>query len=114
MLTTLLLFLQLSGTVDRIEGNWAIVEWTDGSFTDVPLTIFPRLPREGDSFSIRLKPSHSGLAIAPRPPARISTSAGLIELPTRQKTNQAIATESAFVFRRNRLSVSQSTSSRRT
>ena len=86
MLKTLLLFLQLSGTVDRIEGSWAIVEWTDGSFTDVPLSIFPRRPKEGETFSIRLQPNHNGAGLAlPGHPPRLSTSVGLIELPQTPK-----------------------------
>ena len=86
MLKTLLLFLQLSGTVDRIEDDWVIVEWKDGSFSDIPVSVFPRVPREGERFSIRLKPAHSGPGLAlPGQPPRISTSAGLIDLPPSPK-----------------------------
>jgi len=35
------------GTVDRIEGDWAVVEWPAVGFLDVPTALFSRPPREG-------------------------------------------------------------------
>ncbi len=34
------------GVVDRIEGDWAVVEWPDGSLRDVPVTLFEQPPSE--------------------------------------------------------------------
>jgi hypothetical protein len=38
-------------TVDRIEGNWAVVEWPDGSFSDLPLLLLPAVS-EGDRLAL--------------------------------------------------------------
>jgi len=43
-----LLGLQLLGTVDRIEGEVAVVEWRDGSFSDVPAALLGDGLDEGD------------------------------------------------------------------
>jgi hypothetical protein len=34
------------GIIDRVEGDWAVVEWPDGSIGDVPVALFERPPRE--------------------------------------------------------------------
>lgn len=39
--------------IDRIEGNYAIVEAPDGSLHDVPLALLPSDVREGDALSVR-------------------------------------------------------------
>ncbi len=51
-----LLGLQLLGTVDRIEGELAVVEWQDGSFSDVPAALLGSSVAEGDSVWLRHRP----------------------------------------------------------
>ena len=82
MLMPLLIALRLAGTVDRIEGDWVVVEWSGGHFTDLPAAAFQRIPREGEPVSLRLQPSTTGsaLAIPSRPPS-LATEAGLLSLP---------------------------------
>ncbi|NOY26831.1 MAG: DUF3006 domain-containing protein [Oligoflexia bacterium] len=43
-------------TIDRIEGDWAVVEWPDGTFSDLPLALFPTGTREGQSLVLRVRP----------------------------------------------------------
>ena len=82
MLTPLLLALRLAGTVDRVEGDWVVVEWHSGHITDLPTSAFERAPREGEAMSLRLQPRVRGAALAiPGRPPRLSTDAGLLSLP---------------------------------
>ena len=37
------------GVVDRIEGDWAVVEWPDRSVRDLPVALFEQPPCEGQS-----------------------------------------------------------------
>jgi len=67
-----LLGLQLLGTIDRIEGELAVVEWRDGSFSDVPAALLGERATEGDSVWLRRRP-HRPMAhrpLAPSPPPR--------------------------------------------
>jgi hypothetical protein len=78
----LILALRLSGTVDRVEGAWVVVEWPDGHFTDLPATAFSRLPQEGERLSLRVHNRVSGSALAlPGHLPRLSTKDGLVYLP---------------------------------
>jgi hypothetical protein len=49
LLTALLGVSSQPGIVDRIEGSWAVVEWPDGSFGDVPVALFERPPLESQA-----------------------------------------------------------------
>ena len=40
-------------TVDRIEGARAVVEWTDGTLTPIPIQLLPPHAREGDHLRLR-------------------------------------------------------------
>jgi hypothetical protein len=82
MLMPLILAIRLSGTVDRVEGDWVVVEWSGGDFTDLPSTIFSRLPLEGERLSLRLQTRTQGSALAlPGTHPRLSTQVGLVSLP---------------------------------
>jgi hypothetical protein len=84
MLSPLLLVLRLAGTVDRVEGDWVVVEWHSGNVTDLPTSTFERTPREGESMSLRLQPRVRGAALAiPGRPPRLATDEGLLSLPDR-------------------------------
>lgn len=47
LLCTGVLAAGLALTVDRIEGSWAVVEWADGSLSDLPLGLLPAGTHEG-------------------------------------------------------------------
>ena len=47
-------------TVDRIEGEQVIIEWSDLSISSLPLDRFPSSPREGEQFIIRGTTSRNG------------------------------------------------------
>ncbi len=34
------------GVVDRVEGDWAVVEWPDGTIGDLPVALFEQPPSE--------------------------------------------------------------------
>lgn len=53
---SLVLGLQLRGVVDRVEGDFAVVEWRDGSFADLPLALVPGAA-EGLEIRLHLRPS---------------------------------------------------------
>lgn len=55
-----LLALQLCGTVDRIEGDLAVVEWQEGDLVDLPLAHLPRRLGEGDTVCLQLRASRRG------------------------------------------------------
>lgn len=40
--------LRVHGVVDRVEGDWAVVEWEGRSIGDLPLSALPSGVREGD------------------------------------------------------------------
>lgn len=62
-----LLVLQLCGTVDRIEGSLAVVEWELGELSDVPLQHLPPRIGEGDPVCLHLRASRRGRhRLAPR------------------------------------------------
>jgi hypothetical protein len=42
------------GVVDRIEGDWAVVEWPDRSVRDLPVSVFEQAPHEGCSVRVLL------------------------------------------------------------
>ena len=78
----LALALRLSGTIDRIEGAWVVVEWSHGHFTDLPSAAFHCLPREGETVDLRIQSRPHGSALAlPGPTPRLSTTDGLLHLP---------------------------------
>ena len=77
-----LIALRMTGTVDRIEGKWVVVEWSSGSLSDLPAEVFLRLPEEGDPVSMHIQRRVKGSALAlPGQPPRLSTSGGLLSLP---------------------------------
>jgi len=43
-------------TVDRIEGDIAVIEWTAGALGDVPLVLLPPGTREGDQLRLQWRP----------------------------------------------------------
>ncbi len=51
--------------VDRIEGERAVLEWSDGSLGEVPIKVLPPGTREGD----RLVPQFIGADASSSPPA---------------------------------------------
>ena len=48
------------GVVDRIEGDWALVEWPDRSVRDLPVALFEAAPREGQAVRLWLLPHPLG------------------------------------------------------
>jgi hypothetical protein len=42
------------GVVDRIEGEWALVEWPDRSVREMPVALFQQPPREGQAVRLWL------------------------------------------------------------
>lgn len=51
-------------TVDRFEGEWAVVETDGGRVVDVPLWILPEGVREGDVVVLRVDAEATGAARA--------------------------------------------------
>lgn len=49
LLAALLGVSAMPGVVDRIEGDWAVVEWPDRSVRDLPVALFEQPPREGQA-----------------------------------------------------------------
>ena len=48
-------------TIDRLEGNWAVVEWREtATTTDIERSLFPTDPKEGERWIVRLISSLSG------------------------------------------------------
>lgn len=62
--------------VDRIEGPFAVLEWSAEELTEVPVTVLPEGVEEGDRlvFVVRRSP-HNVLARGPRWRSRGATSA---------------------------------------
>ena len=54
-MTALVMAVQLTGVVDRIEGELAVVEWTDGGWSDLPLELLPETTGEGDTVALSLR-----------------------------------------------------------
>ena len=54
----------LYGVVDRLEGGYAVVEWQDQTFSDVPLEQFARPVNEGQSVRMRLRAHRHGAWLA--------------------------------------------------
>ena len=44
-----------TGVVDRIEGELAVVEWTDGGWSDLPLELLPETTGDGDTVALSLR-----------------------------------------------------------
>ena len=44
----------LVATVDRIEGEHAVLEWSEGSWSSLPVQLLPPGVREGDRLRLRL------------------------------------------------------------
>jgi hypothetical protein len=68
---------RILATVDRVEGDKAVVEWADGSLSDVPLGALPAGTREGDRLRVHTLPRrvvrrgvHPGLASRSDPKQR--------------------------------------------
>lgn len=47
--------LAVSGIVDRIEGPMVVIEWREGAFSDVPLSLLPGV-EEGDRICLSRRP----------------------------------------------------------
>jgi hypothetical protein len=71
------LALRLVGTVDRIEGDFAVVEWRNGELTDVGLALLPTAVQEGDRVVLRSRRVSS--------PASLITRSRPGATPTRSK-----------------------------
>jgi hypothetical protein len=54
LLAALLGVHQQAGVVDRIEGDWAVVEWPDRTLRDTPTALFEQAPSEGCSVRLWL------------------------------------------------------------
>ena len=54
VLAALLGVSMLPGVVDRVEGDWAVVEWPDRSVRDLPMALFEQPPREGQAVRLWL------------------------------------------------------------
>jgi hypothetical protein len=55
------LCLHLGFTIDRIEGDFTVVEWLGSVLTtDVSTALYPRPPSEGEQWMIHLAPSTDG------------------------------------------------------
>ena len=50
----------VSGVVDRVEGDWAVVEWCGQALEDLPLKLLPRDLREGEPLRASLDPDPRG------------------------------------------------------
>ena len=73
---------QLMLTVDRIEGNYAIVEWKNGSLGSIERHLLPESLHEGQALILYLKPASKGAATATSTyPAFLNQSASSIALP---------------------------------
>lgn len=56
-------------TIDRIDGDMAVVEWSAGALGDVPLKLLPPGTREGDRFRLKWRPvSRSPVQTSPNRP----------------------------------------------
>ena len=113
---SLLLLIRLTGTIDRIEDEWAVIEWSNGSFSDVPTQVFPRDPFEGEKFQVRVRQARSGgsLGLPGRPPptqylGRSSGASQWHRCTARPPLHRLHPT-----LRDDRLSVPNSTKSKRT
>ena len=69
-------------TVDRIEGHYAIVEWKDGSLSNIERRILPPSLHEGQALILYLRPAKEGCATAiSSHPAFLDQASTTIELP---------------------------------
>tara|TARA_Y100000589_G_C27048657_1_gene586305 strand:- start:423 stop:824 length:402 start_codon:yes stop_codon:yes gene_type:complete len=72
-------------TVDRIEEEYAVVEWKDGSYTNIEKHLLPSSLHEGQALIVYLRPSKEGEATAVSiHPAFLNQAAATIELPYHQ------------------------------
>lgn len=55
MIRASLLGLSLLGMVDRVEGDFAIVEWSTGEWSDVPRALWPAPLHEGEALTLQLR-----------------------------------------------------------
>ena len=78
----ILLGMKLCITVDRIEGGYAVLEWSSGETTAVSKHLLPHDLHEGQPlvFSIRRREGGDAHAVSSHP-AMLRTYGGLIELP---------------------------------
>ena len=77
--------LVLLGTIDRIEGSWAVVEWQpSGELHDVAIGACPTQIREGDRIQLNAWASPDGpsMRIMSELGARLLTPRGTIGLPS--------------------------------
>ena len=77
--------LVLLGTIDRIEGGWAVVEWQpSGELHDVAMGVCPSHIREGDRIQLHAWASPDGpsMPIRSEHGARLLTPRGTIGLPS--------------------------------
>jgi len=55
---------QLAFTIDRVEGNFTVVEWFQSeALTDVSSQLFPSHPKEGEAWNVRILQCHQGTNI---------------------------------------------------
>ena len=69
-------------TIDRIEGNIAVVEWDCGFFSELPHKLLPPASQEGSQLQLNLTswPRASAILLSENP-AILLTNGGLIALP---------------------------------
>ncbi len=60
----LLLGLRITGVIDRVEGDQAVIEWREDALTDLPLAILPPELREGDRLIFRFGLQERGAVLA--------------------------------------------------
>lgn len=74
---------RLDAVVDRIEPPMAVLEWSSGQLTDMPLALLPADVAEGCRLEVRLHRTRTGLPLAAPPPALpvLETADGPIPLP---------------------------------
>jgi hypothetical protein len=69
--------------IDRIEGESAVVEWSDSMFSNIPTSVFPNQPppREGDVYTLRLLANKTGLKTLSDDPIILSDGSSFSSVP---------------------------------
>ena len=61
MCTQILICGQLAFTIDRVEGDFTVVEWFESEeVTDVSSQLFPSQPKEGEAWDVQIRQCHQG------------------------------------------------------
>ena len=82
MIPLLLFPIKIPLTVDRIEAHYAVVEWKDGTFSNIETHILPQSLHEGQALILYLRPKKEGNSVAiSSHPALLHQAATLVELP---------------------------------